>query len=91
MNRADTLYTDYWYTSPILAKYFYGHKINLCGTVRKDRRGSMLKMADPKQTGDIISLRTDMMMVVRWKDNGVVSMLKTNHENKLVEAEKRDR
>lgn len=81
------LYTDNWYTSPILANYLHMNKTNICGTVRKNRR-EMPHLNDPNKNGELTTAHTENLMVLSWKDRRVVNMLSTIHTSNIVQTRK---
>lgn len=87
LGKGHNLYTDNWYTSPILAEYLHDQKTNLCGTVRKNRR-EMPKLEDPKKSGEVRTAHTEKIMVMCWKDKRVVSMLSTLHTANMLPTKK---
>lgn len=38
LDKGHSLFTDNWYTSPVLSTYLFQHKTNSCGTVRANRK-----------------------------------------------------
>ena len=53
LNKNHVLYTDNWYTSPTLAKYFLDNGTHLCGTVRPNRKHFCKDIVDvPLEKGE---------------------------------------
>ncbi|PNF34414.1 hypothetical protein B7P43_G13948 [Cryptotermes secundus] len=76
------LYMDSYFSSPALYDDLLEHRINLCGTVRNDRRG-MPQEIRPKslklKKGDIVTRVKGNLSVVRWKDKRDVYVLTNMH------------
>lgn len=89
-NKGHCLFTDNWYTSPILSTYLHKKKTNSCGTVRKNRRG-MPQLKSKLMIGKTESQYTNKMMVLKWMDRREVYMLTTFHNNNLSATEKNNR
>uniref|UniRef100_A0A1Y1N5A9 PiggyBac transposable element-derived protein domain-containing protein n=1 Tax=Photinus pyralis TaxID=7054 RepID=A0A1Y1N5A9_PHOPY len=85
-----SLYTDNYYSSPILSNYLFDRKTNSCGTVRLTRK-HMPKLSKNINRGDVSWKSSEKMLVIRWKDRRDVTMISTMHENKMVSLEKKDR
>ena len=83
MNAGYHLFTDNYYTSPVLAKALIAQKTNLTGTLRTNRIGvpTVLKQAKDferrGQRGDMIYVREDHLLFLQWLDKRVVSILST--------------
>lgn len=90
LNLGHNLYTDNWYTSPILADYLHKQGTNLCGTVRGNRRG-MPKFEGKLERGKSSSQHTQTVMVTKWADRRDVLMLTTLHADVRVSCGKVDR
>ncbi|XP_008181189.1 piggyBac transposable element-derived protein 4-like [Acyrthosiphon pisum] len=82
LNKGYNLYTDNWYTSPILAQYLYKKKTTITGTVRKNRRG-MPELKNKLAVGDVQSAHSKNIMVLKWVDRREVFMLSTKFDSNL--------
>ena len=79
------IYTDNFYTSPVLAKYLFSKDTYLCGTVRPDRKGFPRTLVQKKR--DIKRLdrgHTEWkecggMVATAWKDKRMVYYISTFH------------
>lgn len=89
-NKGHCLFTDNWYTSPILSTYLHKKKTNSCGTVRKNRRG-MPQLKSKLMIGKTESQHTNKIMVLKWMDRREVYMLTTFHNNILSATEKNNK
>jgi len=73
---------DNYFTSPALFDDLFQRKINVCGTVRHDRRG-MPRDIGPKslkmKRGDIATRVRGTLRAVRWKDKWGVYILTNMH------------
>jgi len=88
LNKGHTLYTDNWYTSPILSMYLHNKKTNTCGTVRCNRRGMPPFTKTKFQPGQTESKHTDKMLTIKWMDRREVHMLTTIHEDEQLPIQK---
>lgn len=88
LNKGHTLYTDNWYTSPILSMYLHKKKTNSCGTVRCNRRGMPQFKKTKFQRGQTESKHTGKMLTVKWMDRREVHMLTTIHEDEQLPIQK---
>ncbi|XP_025196777.1 piggyBac transposable element-derived protein 4-like [Melanaphis sacchari] len=89
LKKGRTLFTDNWYTSPLLSTYLHKNKTNSCGTVRKTRRG-MPELKNKLKVGETQSLHTTKMLVMRWLDRRDVYMLTTCFSDKMLCTGKTD-
>lgn len=90
LNKGYNLYTDNWYTSPILSQYLLKKKTTLTGTVKKNRRG-MPPLKNKLSAGGVQSSHTKNIMVLKWLDRREVFMLSTLYDDKLADSGKVDR
>jgi len=84
------LYTDNWYTSPILCQHLYKKKTTLTGTVRKNRRG-MPDLKKKLALGEVQSSHTQTMMALKWLDRREVYMLSSLYDSSSASTDKIDR
>lgn len=90
LGKGHTLWIDNWYTSPDLAKYLLTEKTDMCGTVRKNRRG-MPVFTEKLNKGDVEAKHTQEMLALKWRDKRDVCMLSTFHKNEVKDTGKIDR
>lgn len=90
IQKGHTLWIDNWYSSPKLYDHLHKNKTNVCGTVRKNRKG-MPKFSNKLKKGETDTKHTENMMVVRWMDRREVCMLTTLHEHTMTQTGKTDR
>jgi len=88
LNKGHTLYTNNWYTSPILSMYLHKKKTNTCGTVRRNRRGMPPFKKTKFQPGQTESKHTGEMLTIKWMDHREVHMLTTKHEDEQLPIQK---
>ncbi|XP_046980762.1 piggyBac transposable element-derived protein 4-like [Schistocerca americana] len=80
-----TLFTDRFYTSPILASELEAAKTALVGTTRKSRQGLLRPIKDTNlQRGELIFRRKGNMLALCWKDKRNVHMISTRHTAEMV-------
>ncbi|XP_041364890.1 piggyBac transposable element-derived protein 3-like [Gigantopelta aegis] len=78
-----TVYTDNFYTSPILAHYLESKGIYTCGTVRCNRKGFPVGLVKPKNEenrqprGHMEWRQCGSLIAHSWKDNRTVYYLST--------------
>lgn len=79
------IYTDNFYTSPMLGKYLLSKGIYLCGTVRTDRTGFPKSLVKKKkdvkrlERGHTEWLECQGMVATAWKDKRMVYYISTCH------------
>lgn len=89
LNKGHSLYTDNWYTSPNLSTYLHEQKTNSCGTVRVNRKG-MPNLTQKLNKGETVSMASNHLLAVKWKDRRDVVMLTNMHEDHMVTLDKVD-
>lgn len=84
-NKGHRLYTDNFYTSPLLCKKLESEQIGLCGTVKpnrkffpKDLQPASLKLV---KGDDPVFMRSDNTIACAWHDTKRVHFLSTIHNN----------
>jgi len=88
-NKGHIVYTDNWYSSPILTEFLHEKDTGLCGTVRKNRKG--LPSLDSKlQKGEVQVAHNMIWMALKWQDKKEVYMISSVHELGLINTGKRD-
>ncbi|XP_050314831.1 piggyBac transposable element-derived protein 4-like [Anthonomus grandis grandis] len=90
LNKGHSLYTDNFYTSPVLSTFLYENKTNSCGTVRQNRK-HMPAFERKLKKGETEWRTSDHLLALKWKDRRDVVMLTTMHENKIVTLPQIDR
>jgi hypothetical protein len=90
LRKGHTLWIDNWYSSPQLHDHLHQNMTNVCGTVRKNRKG-MPKFTQKLEKGHTEIKYTDNMMALRWMDRRDVCMLSTIHTGKMINSGKTDR
>ena len=92
--RGHHLYTDNYYTSPLLFAELRSRGFGACGTLRLNRRGipSEAKLVKVLKKGEMRAITVDESMnVVQWHDKRIVSLLSTLHSDTPVPIERRSR
>ncbi|XP_023228763.1 piggyBac transposable element-derived protein 4-like [Centruroides sculpturatus] len=85
------LTTDNYYTSPQLADYLISCQTDLCGTVRTNRKGVPGVIRNKNmEKGEIVAMRRDKVMILKWQDKSAVALLSTIHNPVKVYKEMRD-
>lgn len=81
-----TLATDNYYTSPELAELLIQNRTDICGTLKKNRKGlpNRLKTSSIKK-GEIIGFQKGKMCAMKWKDKKELFMLSTFHSLDMVQ------
>ena len=88
LGKGHTLYTDNYYTSPMLSQWLKENNLASCGTVRPNRKHMPLfpKVAKGEQR----AYTANEMLCVKWHDKRDVHMLTNVNENKFVNTERED-
>lgn len=73
-NRGHRLYTDNWYTSPLLSEALFKKEVNCCGTVKSNRQ-FMPKFEKTRERGAIQYFSTERLLALKWTDKRDVYML----------------
>ncbi|KAJ8976674.1 hypothetical protein NQ317_004757 [Molorchus minor] len=90
LEKGHSLYTDNWYTSPTLSMYLHEHKTSSCGTVRPKRK-CMPNLTAKINKGETISMSTETLLALKWRDRREVHIMLTNkHEDKIIALDKKD-
>ena len=90
LGKGHVLYTDNWYTSPVLCEYLHNNATGSCGTVKKNRK-RMPSFPEKLKAGDVSLRKTNKLLAIKWHDKRDVLMLTTVHEGELVQSGKRNR
>lgn len=80
------LYTDNYYTSPILSQYLKEHRTESCGTVHATRNG--FPTFPNTQRGDCVKKKSGNILALKWHDKRPVHMLTTIHKGEMVDSGK---
>ena len=79
------LYTDRFYTSPVLAAELLQIGTTLTGTVMCKRKNMPIACKQSKQKkGEVDTYRNGQMVVVQWTDKRTITTLTTKHTNTMV-------
>ena len=80
------LYTDRFYTSPVLAHELGNIGLTLTGTVQANRKGlpGELQSVTRQTKGTVEAFRCGPVMALTWMDKKKILMLSTNHTNNTV-------
>jgi hypothetical protein len=87
VNKGHNLWIDNWYLSPLLFNWIHTNGVNVCGTVRKNRR-EMPKMTEKLKKGQVECRHTGNMLALRWMDRREVCMLTTLHTGTMRQTER---
>jgi hypothetical protein len=90
LNKGHNLWIDNRYSSPVLYNWLHTNGVNVCGTVRKNRK-EMSKMTEKLKKGQVESRHTDNMLALRWMDRREVCMLTTLHTGTMRQTGKRQK
>ncbi|XP_068098218.1 piggyBac transposable element-derived protein 4-like [Hyperolius riggenbachi] len=85
LNNGYHLYVDNYYTSIPLFKHLFSQKTLACGTLRTNRKGlpqSLIKKRLEK--GETENLRSEEMLLVKYKDKREVYVLSTLHTPAII-------
>ena len=94
-NFGHIIYTDNFYTSPVLAKYLAGQKTYLCGTMRHNRLGYPADIVKtnaevrrlPRGASEWRQCEDPHMIATAWKDKRMVYYLSTIHAPEAAEPQ----
>nr|XP_053656964.1 piggyBac transposable element-derived protein 4-like [Cherax quadricarinatus] len=83
LGEGHTLFTDNWYTSPMLSDFLHVNNTDTCGTVSKSRKHM------PRFTGGSVvqAFRDNDIMALMWHDKRDVTLLPTIHRNEMVQTD----
>ena len=90
LRKGHIMYTDNWYTSPMLCQYLHENKIGSCGTVRESRK-KMPKFPKKMEKGECVKKKCENILALKWKDKRPVTLLTTFHPGTLMDSGKVDR
>ena len=76
------IYTENFYSSPLLYADIKFRGFNACGTVRSNQKNYQL--AVKLQKGEEVTEYFDGMMAMKWKDKWEVNTLSTFHDDSMV-------
>lgn len=87
--KGHVLFTDNWYTSPLLYEKLHEKKINACGTVKANRR-HMPPLTDKLKRGEIQYYSTQRLLALKWQDKREVRLLSSLHNSSMVTAKRKN-
>lgn len=88
LDKGHTLYTDNWYTSPVLYSLLHSKMTNACGTVKANRK-KMPELNEKLKVGEIVFASTQNMLALKWQDKREVRMLSTCHNADMIRTDKK--
>lgn len=91
LEKCHKLFIDNWYMSPALSELLYEKRTNVCGTVRKNRKGLPKPATTKMKKGETKVYHTNDLLYVRWCDKREVNMLSTMHSHEMQPTGKTDR
>nr|XP_053627819.1 piggyBac transposable element-derived protein 4-like isoform X2 [Cherax quadricarinatus] len=86
LGKGHTLFTDNWYTSPMLADFLRVNKTDVCGTVRRNRK-HMPRFSGGSADGAVQVFHANDTMALQWHDKRDVTLLSTIHRNEMVQTD----
>ena len=91
-NRGHHVYTDNFYTSPILFADLRRNGCGACGTLRLNRKGIPPEIKRPISKGETKVVDVDdTMKVIKWSDKREVTLLTTIDQPGHVSVQRRNR
>lgn len=91
LNKGYILYADNFYNSVPLTKTLTGQNTYLCGTLRSNRKDNPKEVVNQKLLrGELSYLRSDSVIVCKWKDKRDVLTISNMHEVELVDVPNRN-
>ncbi|XP_069176049.1 piggyBac transposable element-derived protein 4-like [Procambarus clarkii] len=87
LNKRHILFTDNYYTSPLLTRYVLALNTGECGTVKAHRK-EMPVFGIGISVGECQMRKCDNMLSVRWKDRREVNILTTTHTGAMLDSGK---
>ena len=90
LDKGYNLYTDNFYNSVLLAKRMTERSTHLCGILRFDRKDNPKELVKNKlKKGDMNWMRSDEVVVCKWKDKRDVLMISNMHQPEMVDVANR--
>lgn len=86
-----SLFIDNWYSSPYLFKKLHDEKVNVCGTVRLNRKHMPKVNQKTIKRGEMQIWKTSKMCFIAWRDKKLITMLSTMHSPQMIPTSKTDR
>lgn len=86
LDKGHTVWMDNWYNSPDLSVLLKSRKTDTCGTLKLKRKNVPQEVKSTKlNKGEIVANSSKNVMVLKWRDKRVVTLISTfhNHEMKL--------
>ncbi len=91
LNKGYILYADNFYNSVPLTKTLSSQNTYLCGTLRSNRKDNPKQVVNQKLLrGELSYLRSDSVIVCKWKDKRDVLTISNMHEVELVDVPNRN-
>lgn len=91
LNKGYILYTDNFYNSVSLTKTLTSQSTYLCGTLRSNRKENPKEVVKQKlMSGELSYLRSDSVIVCKWKDKRDVLTISNMHEVELNDVPNRN-
>ncbi|XP_069960072.1 piggyBac transposable element-derived protein 4 [Cherax quadricarinatus] len=90
LGKGHTLYTDNWYTSPLLSDFLRVNMTDMCGTVHGNRK-HMPKFSTDTHRGEVQVFAANDIMAFRWHDKRDVTLLTSVHQNKMTDSGRQNR
>ena len=93
LNKGYKLYTDNYYSSPILFSDLLEKKTGACGTLRTNRKGVPQKIREKSSLnkGETICMNNGELQIIKWHDNRDVNMISSIHSTSMAQTGKNDR
>lgn len=87
-SKGHEIYLDNFYTSVPLAEYLLKQRTLMVGTLRENRKGNpMVLMQQKLKKGETSWKRKGSVLVTRWRDKRLVTMISTRHKHEIKEIE----
>lgn len=91
LNKGYILYADNFYNSVSLTKTLTAQSTYLCGTLRSNRKENPKEVVKQKlMRGELSYLRSDSVIVCKWKDKRDVLTISNMHEVEIVDMPNRN-
>lgn len=91
LDKGYILYADNFYNSVSLTKTLTARSTYLCGTLRKNRKENPKEVVKQKlMRGELSYLRSDSVIVCKWRDKRDVLTISNMHEVELIDVANRN-
>jgi hypothetical protein len=85
LNQGYCVIIDNWFSSPDLFHELCSKQTDVIGTLHQNRKGVPAEIKSAKlQNGERVSVYTDRLMIMKWKDKKNIFLISTTHDNKMV-------